>query len=268
MEHSLIPLNIYQFLFTVHQTIDDQNTLNEILLSFQSPRFSSVSSIHQRWSPLFSQWPELFNSFNQLFSLAEQSLQNDQTLQRTAEHYPLIYRVSCFLDSPLLDLFIRCLCLDCKTPIADFEIRNMVFQFLKQLDNDIDTKEMIIHILIEDDKHDYFNTKDWIPEDNVLDLDRIKRLLGDQELFEQVMATIQLNTFLSLPWIQDVYEMTRHLNIWDQLAPILQSQTDSTEYVSYEDYVQKNFLDDGGKEYLDGEIDRSQVEHMFENLKM
>lgn len=43
---------------------------------------------------------------------------------------------------------------------------------------------------------------------------------------------------------------------------------DYTDYDSYEDYVQKQFLDNGGKEYLDSEIDRAQVEHMFGNLKM
>lgn len=43
---------------------------------------------------------------------------------------------------------------------------------------------------------------------------------------------------------------------------------ENEEYDSYEDFVKKNFLDDGGQEYLDGEIERAQVEHMFGNLKM
>jgi hypothetical protein len=43
---------------------------------------------------------------------------------------------------------------------------------------------------------------------------------------------------------------------------------DSAEYESYEDYVQKNFLDDGGQQYLENEINRNQVELMFQNLKM
>lgn len=43
---------------------------------------------------------------------------------------------------------------------------------------------------------------------------------------------------------------------------------DSAEYASYEDYVQKNFLDDGGQQYLENEINRNQVELMFQNLKM
>ena len=48
----------------------------------------------------------------------------------------------------------------------------------------------------------------------------------------------------------------------------LMSELDNTQYTSYEDYVQKNFLDDGGQQYLDEEIDRAQVEHMFGNLTM
>jgi hypothetical protein len=43
---------------------------------------------------------------------------------------------------------------------------------------------------------------------------------------------------------------------------------DTTQYESYEDYVKKNFLDDGGQEYLDQEINRAQVEHMLSNLTM
>lgn len=43
---------------------------------------------------------------------------------------------------------------------------------------------------------------------------------------------------------------------------------DTTHYESYEEYVKKNFLDNGGQEYLDDEINRAQVEHMFGNLTM
>jgi hypothetical protein len=43
---------------------------------------------------------------------------------------------------------------------------------------------------------------------------------------------------------------------------------DTNNYESYEDYVQKNFLDDGGQQYLDDEINRAQVEHMLGNLTM
>jgi hypothetical protein len=43
---------------------------------------------------------------------------------------------------------------------------------------------------------------------------------------------------------------------------------ENEHYDSYEEFVQKNFLDNGGQQYLDDEINRAQVEHMFGNLKM
>jgi hypothetical protein len=38
---------------------------------------------------------------------------------------------------------------------------------------------------------------------------------------------------------------------------------DQTTYSNYEEYVKRNFLDSGGKEELDADIDRAQMEHML-----
>ncbi|KAI9017911.1 hypothetical protein CLU79DRAFT_762218 [Phycomyces nitens] len=40
------------------------------------------------------------------------------------------------------------------------------------------------------------------------------------------------------------------------------------EYESYEEYVQREFLDQGGQEYLDAEIDRSQMEHWMSKMSL
>lgn len=43
---------------------------------------------------------------------------------------------------------------------------------------------------------------------------------------------------------------------------------DTQQYSSYEEYVQKNFLDDGGQQYLDSEVEQAQVEHMLGSMNM
>ncbi|KAG0778352.1 hypothetical protein G6F16_001420 [Rhizopus arrhizus] len=275
MNHSLTAINIYHFLSTVHQECADQQLFNSFILSLKSPKFAPLWTITQRWSPIFAtEMPKLLESFQALLSMATESSKDEILLQTVADHYPLIYKVSCFLESDLeLELFVRCLCLDITTPVQPQEIKPLLLRFLNQLP--VDVRDCVMHVITEDEHH-YLAKEDWV-QHGFLDLDRMYHVIGNQDLFEQVMAVIQNNTHHSLPWtqtIQDIYELVYHRkegDIWDQLAPILQQvqiQEDSAEYESYEDYVQKNFLDDGGQQYLENEINRNQVELMFQNLKM
>ncbi|KAI9267799.1 hypothetical protein BY458DRAFT_547358 [Sporodiniella umbellata] len=262
-------LELQQFLATVQHGMETELLFDDLIGYLQNP----LVSLHDPWAPYFATTPALFGMWTQLMSCARQSSHAAEILRKVAEHYPLIYRVSCFLDSELeIELFVRSLCLDSTTPVQHKEIRETLFRFLNQLSPDV--REMVMHILTED-SHGYFGKEDSF-QNEFLDLDQLKHCIADPHLFEQVMATIQINTYLNLPWtqtIQDIYALVKHREIWHQLAPILEQAQTSTdletvEYTSYEDYVQKNFLDDGGQEYLDAEIDRSQVEYMFQNLKM
>ncbi|CEJ05134.1 hypothetical protein RMCBS344292_19082 [Rhizopus microsporus] len=142
-------------------------------------------------------------------------------LRRVADHYPLIYRVSCFLETDdQVELFIRCLSLDRMTSAE--EIKPSLFQFLNLLESD--TRQCIERVLVED-PHGYLSVQDCTPSDGFLDLDRLSEVISDSVLFEQVMATIQSNAARGLPWIesvQQIYELVRDRGLWEQLAPILQ----------------------------------------------
>ncbi|KAI8384039.1 hypothetical protein BD560DRAFT_452714 [Blakeslea trispora] len=266
-QHPHSALHIFQFLSSLHECCPAQDTFESVLLSLRTPRFAPVSSITDRWTPVLAvQTPNLVQDFQLMMASAAKSPDYDSLLIRVAEHYPLIYRVSCFLEDDLqLELFVRCLCLDSTTPVTAAEIQTTLKQFLDQLPPD---SREYIQAILKEDSHGYY-TESY---DGFLDLDKVYRIVNDPQLFDQLMAIVQTNTSRGVIWsqtIQEVYELVYGRDIWDQLAPLLQQvyvKSDNAQYTSYEDYVKKNFLDDGGQQFLDEEIDRAQVEHMFGNL--
>lgn len=284
--HPHSALHIYQFITVLHQTCPNKETFDAILLSLQTPRFVSVLTIYERWAPVFmTDMPALLQDFKQLIEGANRSPDYDSLLMRVSEHYYLIYRVSCFLENDLqVELFVRCLCLDTSTPVSIQEVKQTLKQFLNELPPD--AREYVEQILIED-HHGYLTREDTVAASSTyhamsdgegglpvfLELDRVYELVNDPKVFDELMAIIQTNTTRDVPWsqtLQEIHQLVAGRNIWLQLAPLLQPhiERDYTDYDSYEDFVQKQFLDNGGKEYLDSEIDRAQVEHMFGNLKM
>ncbi|OBZ84011.1 hypothetical protein A0J61_07937 [Choanephora cucurbitarum] len=268
-QHPHSAIQIFQFLSSLHDHCPTQETFESVLLSLRTPRFAPVSSITDRWAPvLATETPNLVQNFQSMMASAAKSPDYDSLLIRVAEHHPLIYRVSCFLEDDLqLELFVRCLCLDSTTPVSAVEVQATLKQFLDQLPQD---SREYVQAILKEDPHGYYAES----FDGFLDLDKVYKIVNDSQLFNQLMAIIQTNTQNQVIWsqtIQEVYELVYNKGIWNQLAPLLQQvyiRSDNTQYTSYEDYVQKNFLDDGGQQYLDEEIDRAQVEHMFGNLTM
>ncbi|GAN11052.1 hypothetical protein MAM1_0458d10605 [Mucor ambiguus] len=279
MPHPHSALQIYQFLSTLHQSCPNKETFDAILLSLQTPRFTPVNTITERWTPTFQTYmPHLLADFQQLMAGAARSQEYDALVIKVSEHYPLIYRVSCFLENDLeLELFVRCLCLDSATPVNKDEVKQTLMQFFRELPQD--AREYVQEIVM-DDHHGYLSREDCMADDNMqpadgfLDLDKVYQIINDPDVFDQLMAIIQTNTARGVIWsqtIQEIYELVATMGIWEQLAPLLQQvqvKADPNQYESYEDYVQKNFLDNGGQQYLDDEINRAQVEHMLGNLTM
>ncbi|KAI8639541.1 hypothetical protein BD408DRAFT_484774 [Parasitella parasitica] len=281
MAHPHSALQVYQFLSILNQLCPDKETFDGILLSLHTPRFTPVATIAERWTPTFqAHIPNLLNNFQQLMTSAARSPEYDALVMSVAEHYNLLYRVSCFLENDLqLELFVRCLCLDSATPVKKDEVKQTLMQFFYELPGE--SREYVQEIVISD-CHGYVSREDCMADDEstrqpfngFLDLDKVYQIVDDPDLFDHLMAIIQTNTARGVVWsqtIQEIYELVAAKGIWEQLASLLQQvhvKSEAAKYDSYEDYVQKNFLDDGGHEYLDAEIDRAQVEHMLGNLKM
>ncbi|KAG2200992.1 hypothetical protein INT47_006536 [Mucor saturninus] len=282
MSHPHSSLQIYQLLSNIHQACgDNEQQFEAILISLQGPRFKPLSVIYEHWVKTFEKlMPQLLDDFRQLLASAQRSPEYDTLLMHVADHYALIYRVSCFLETDMeLELFVRCLCLDSSTPVNIQEVKQTLLQFLAALSPD--TRDFVQEILV-DDHHGYLSREDCMMEESLdhtafqgfLDLDRVYAIVNDPNLFEHLMAIIQANATRNVSWsqtVQEIYALVAERGIWEQLSPLLQQmhmKQENEEYDSYEDFVKKNFLDDGGQEYLDGEIERAQVEHMFSNLKM
>jgi hypothetical protein len=230
MPHPHSALQIYQFLSALHQSCTNKETFDAILLSLQTPRFTPVATITERWTPTFQTYiPNLLNDFQQLMFSAARSPDYDALVMSVAEHYPLIYKVSCFLENDLqLELFVRCLCLDSATPVNKDEVKQTLMQFFRELPED--SREYVQEILIED-HHAYLSQEDCMtddqmkPLDGFLDLDKVYQIVNDPGLFDHLMAIIQTNTSRGVIWsetIQEIYELVATKGIWEQLAPLLQ----------------------------------------------
>jgi hypothetical protein len=225
-------LQIFEFLSTLHQTCPSTETFDAILLSLKTPRFSSVSTIADRWIPTFAnEIPSLLVDFQQLMAHAIKSSDYDALLIRVADHYGLIYRVSCFFETNMeLQVFVRCLCLDSATPVSKEEVKQTLMQFIRGLPQE--SREYVEEILV-DDPHGYLTRQDCVANsqsqmqssDGFLDLDQVYQVVNDPLVFDYLMAIIQANTARGVTWsqtIQEIYELVAGKGIWDQLAPLLQ----------------------------------------------
>lgn len=230
MPHPHSALQIYQFLSILHQSCPNKETFDAILLSLKTPRFTPVTTITERWTPTFQTYiPNLLNDFQQLMSSAARSPDYDALVMSVAEHYSLIYKVSCFLENDLqLELFVRCLCLDSATPVNKDEVKQTLMQFFRELPED--SREYVQEIVVED-HHGYLSREDCMtddqmqPLDGFLDLDKVYQIVNDPGLFDNLMAIIQTNTSRGVIWsetIQEIYELVATKGIWEQLAPLLQ----------------------------------------------
>jgi hypothetical protein len=175
--------------------------------------------------------PSLLVDFQQLMANAIKSTDYDALLIRVADHYHLIYRVSCFFETDLeLEVFVHCLCLDSSTPVRKEEVKQTLLQFIRELSEE--SREYVEEILV-DDHHGYLTREDCMANsqsqiqslDGFLDLDRVYQIVNDPLLFDYLMAIIQANTTRGVIWsqtIQEIYELVAGKGIWEQLAPLLQ----------------------------------------------
>ncbi|SAM09473.1 hypothetical protein [Absidia glauca] len=100
----------------------------------------------------------------------------------------------------------------------------------------------------------------------------------DPALCQQFTAILDSGQMNGIPFIDiilNIYQWVLSVDpmLWDPLATVLeQMQTlqdsSSNEYESYEDFVQRNFLDGDGQEYLDGEIEQARLQHLFDNFSI
>ncbi|KAI8996895.1 hypothetical protein BDB01DRAFT_830537 [Pilobolus umbonatus] len=270
MSHPHSAIHIFQFLVNVYESNSGEYIMDEFIISLETPRFTPVSTLLERWSPtISSSMPHLLVGFQEIIHHAARSNEYDTLLRKVANHFRLIYNVYCLLENDLeLELFMRCLHLDSTIGVNKEEIREDIRKFVNQLPEDA---QLFVKQVLVNDKHGYLTQAD-IPTKGFLDLNRVYEIIGDQSVFDQFMAILQYNSTQQVGWantMEELYMLLQPLNKWDAIAPLLDAiQPDPQEYASYEEYVQKNFLDDGGKEYLDGEIDRAQLEHMLGNLSM
>ncbi|ORX54053.1 hypothetical protein DM01DRAFT_1335909 [Hesseltinella vesiculosa] len=93
--------------------------------------------------------------------------------------------------------------------------------------------------------------------------------------FTQILESDQLN---GLPFTDSLIHIfqwvqTTNPSLWDALSPILEQMhglqdTNTEQFSSYEEFVQRTFLDTDGQTYLDGEIAQAQMHNMLNNMSM
>ncbi|KAI9248268.1 hypothetical protein BDA99DRAFT_542631 [Phascolomyces articulosus] len=277
--HSAIYL--YNFLCSVRSTFSTadeyQQEFETLLLSprytpelFESvmTQLAHVMTAQQQEQQLqgrsrLSLWPEL----QKIMQSAKQDPQYDSLLMRMTESFFFIRHVESVLDQDYqLEGFIRSLLLD--SPDANHaQVMSSIAAFLQTLDR---VTRMGVESVLNQQRQ---SSEQGSPDTLLL---QIRRILDDDALFREFNAIVETGTVAGIEWKEILFKLyqlvqSRRPEVWDSISSLLdqaQSAHDTTQYNSYEEYVQKNFLDDGGQQYLDSEVDRARVESMLGSLSM
>ncbi|KAG2221558.1 hypothetical protein INT45_002572 [Circinella minor] len=274
--HPHSAIHLYNFLSSVQSTfstVDEYQEQFETLLL--SPHYTpelfdtvmvklyNVMTLEQQNERRLSLWPEL----QKIMQAAKQDPQYDSLLMRMIESFFFIRHVDSVLNNDnQLEAFIRSLLLD--SPDADHaQVMASIAGFLQTLDRT--TRAGVESVLSQQRQASEPSSTDKL-------LLQIRRILDDDVLFMQFNEIMDTDTIAGVAWNETLLKLfqlvqSRKPEVWDSISSILdqaQSAHDTTQYSSYEEYVQKNFLDDGGQQYLDSEADRARVESMLGSLSM
>ncbi|KAI8146551.1 hypothetical protein BJV82DRAFT_598928 [Fennellomyces sp. T-0311] len=271
--HPHSAIHLYNYLCAVRSTftcVDDYQQQFENLLKL--PRYSPelFTSVVTQLESVMTATPErqaLWPELQHILASARQDPQYDSLLVRVTESFFFIRHVESVLENDSqLEAFVRSLLLD-SSDAQHGEVMRSIASFLKTLDHT--TRVGVESVLQQQRQSTEQDSTDML-------LLRIRRILDDEVLFAAFSEIVDTDMVAGIQWsdtLLKIYELirARKPEVWDSISSVLdqaQSSHDTTQYRSYEEYVQRNFLDDGGQQYLDGEADRARVEHMMDNLSM
>ncbi|KAI9323708.1 hypothetical protein BX666DRAFT_2022431 [Dichotomocladium elegans] len=257
---------IYAFLRSVHNTFPDTPSyLDEFSSVLHAPQTNSTNvlgEILEQLEPTMrmstsreKMWPHLC----EMLSHAQYEPQYADLLFRVAESFPLIHRVEQVLSAERIPAFIDSLLLH--DPTAQHEQVMMSIQrYLDTLDSD--TRKKINQAMYEQRQT---SNEDF--------LGQIHYILNDQALFEQFEQIFFTDHLTWADRLVLIYQLiqTHKPEVWDRVSLALdqvESSQDTQTYNSYEEYVQKNFLDNGGQKYLDDEAEQAHVEHLMGSMNV
>ncbi|CDH52059.1 predicted protein [Lichtheimia corymbifera JMRC:FSU:9682] len=219
------------------------------------PRLEPVVKMSQERASL---WPALVNMVQQV----QQDPQTTLLFASIMESMPLIAAVERVLedDDDAVIRFIDSLCLD-QPQVQHDQVMASIQTYLDTLDP---IKRQAVSQVLNQQRYQAM-------EDDYMA--QVHHILNDQAIFDQFERVLLDDR---VPWadrLTDVYQLikTHKPEVWDQISLVLdriEADLDTQQYSSYEEYVQKNFLDDGGQQYLDSEVEQAQVEHMLGSMNM
>ncbi|KAI8338998.1 hypothetical protein BC941DRAFT_451309 [Chlamydoabsidia padenii] len=212
------------------------------------------------------------------------------TVTEVAHHYELLHQVQThLLDSFGFNLFIK----DCfendDQQVTSDTIADSIDKVKARMEPQ--QKEILDRILQQHPLHNGEQQMNTILQDISAPtqdqfepgMDRLMQeaydlLNNDPVLCQQFAGILNSDQINGIPFTdtwRNMYQWVLSVNptLWNQMATVLsdiQILLESTlyEYESYEDFVQKNFLDDGGQEYLDNEIEQARLQHMFNQFSI
>ncbi|KAI9494945.1 hypothetical protein BDB00DRAFT_870933 [Zychaea mexicana] len=276
--HPHSALHLYNFLCAIRSTFSSadeyQQEFESVLLAprYTPELFNGVVTLLQGVMSMSATattteratfWPEL----QHIMQAAHKDPHYDSLLSRVTESFFFIRHVDSVLNNDnQLEAFIRSLLLD--YPDAQHaQVMESIAGFLATLDS---TTRAGVESVLNDQRH---SSAEQGSPDHLL---RIRRILDDDALFMEFKDIVDTDTVAGVPWNDTLLKLyglirLRKPEVWESISYILdqaQAAHDTTQYSSYEEYVQKNFLEDGGQQYLDSEIDRARVESMLDSLTM
>jgi len=254
-------LQIFDFLQQIQSTVSEADF--DILLAELSardyipdrttPSQFTVSIAHEIPQPLIAELKDILGQVmcNEPFHAM---------LTRLADGYNLLEKVASVLRrKQLIAGFIKAMRIE-DANATHQQVMSSINAFVDTLEPSLQAKVHSILDLKRSENNIALNYSQLVEAHNIIQ---------EETVYQRFVDLLEDCAMEKSSWpqiIARIYELiqSQRPDVWEQLGLLLDrvSRSDhKSTYSNYEEYVKRNFLDSGGKQELDADIDRAQMEH-------
>ncbi|RUO95502.1 hypothetical protein BC936DRAFT_143891 [Jimgerdemannia flammicorona] len=267
------PYQIYSFLSKVRRALPDESDFTDLTSALLIPRAAMPpAELTAAVVPIFrrSSDPSLFSRFQLMANAAQNDPNYEAMLVRILESMDVLEKMAFELrDERKFSGYLLALRMD--DPNASHEEVMASLDTFMNTQLDEEGRAKVKRVFLETAVAEELGLADST-------LEAAYQITGSLQLYLGILSTLQLYTQQNWSWdnvVAHVYElvMAQRPYVWEELSAFLDDVRERAcdfDYIgeSYEQYVQHTFLDNGGQQYLDTEIDREIVQHKLGVLAM
>jgi len=256
-------LHTFEFLQRIQNTISEADfdillaelSTRDYIPDKQQPSQFTISIAHEIPQ-------QLIGELREILSIAMERPVYHSMLARLVDGYGLLEKVASVLQQQdLIAGFIKAMRIE-DSSATHQQVMSSINSFVDTLEPSLQDKVQAILDLKRSENNIALNYSQ---------LCEAHSIIRDEVVYQRFVELLEECAMEQSSWpqiIARIYELiqAQKPDVWEKLGLLLDRVSrsdDQTTYSNYEEYVKRNFLDSGGKEELDADIDRAQMEHML-----